>query len=116
MFEEASNQFVSRCPLCNAGYRMEDAYQLESTDDASMIYIECSRCKSSIVAVVAMSGVGVVSLGMVTDMTREDVERFRASPSMNSNELLEMIQLLQRKDQSVIKELAHAHNKEDRGG
>ncbi|MDP3685352.1 MAG: hypothetical protein Q8R32_00805 [bacterium] len=115
MFEEQSNQFVSRCPLCNAGYRMEDASTLESAEDASMIYIECARCKSSIVAIVAMSGVGVISFGMVTDMTREDVERFRAASSMNSNELLEMIQLLQRKDRSVVRELTHVRRGEDRG-
>lgn len=114
MFDEHSNQFVSRCPLCNAGYRMEDATTLESTDDATMIYIECARCKSSIVAIVAMSGVGIVSLGMVTDMTREDVERFRASPSMNSNELLEMIQLLKRKDRSVVRELSHVNESHER--
>lgn len=117
MFEEPSTQFVSRCPLCNAGCRMEDAYTIESTDDASMIYTECPRCKSSIVAVVAMSGVGIVSLGMVTDMTKEDVERFRTAPSMSSNELLEMIQLLQRKDGSVVRELAHVREgeREERG-
>lgn len=104
MFEE-TNQIISRCPLCNASYRMEDAQVVETTDESSMVYVECSRCKSSIVAVVAMSGMGMVSLGMVTDMNREDVERFRASPSMTGNELLEMIQLLQRKDRTVVREL-----------
>lgn len=104
MFEE-NGHIISRCPLCNATYRMEDAQVIETTDESSMVYVECSRCKSSIVAVVAMSGMGMVSLGMVTDMTREDVERFRASPSMSGNELLEMIQLLQRKDRTVVRAL-----------
>lgn len=112
MFEEAYGQFVSRCPLCNAGYRMEDAYTIESTPEASTIFIECARCKSSIVAIVAMSGMGIVSLGMVTDMTREDIEHFRASPSITSNELLEMIQLLKRKDHSVVRELSHVTERE----
>lgn len=117
MFDDSTNQFVSRCPLCNAGCRMEDAYTIESTEEASMVYTECPRCRSSILAVVAMSGVGIVSLGMVTDMTREDVERFRVAPSMSSNELLEMIQLLQRKDRSVVRELACVREgeKEERG-
>jgi hypothetical protein len=84
---------------------MEDAQVAETTEDSSMVYVECGRCKSSIVAVVAMSGMGMVSLGMVTDMNREDVERFRAAPIMSGNELLEMIQLLQRKDRTVVREL-----------
>lgn len=102
---DEGNHIISRCPLCNAGYRMEDAQMVEATDDSSMVYVECPRCKSSIVAVVAMSGMGMVSLGMVTDMTREDVERFRMAPSVSSNELLEMIQLLKRSDRTVVREL-----------
>lgn len=115
MLEEPSGQFVSRCPLCNAGYRMEDASTVESSEDASMIYVECARCKSNIVAVVAMSGMGIISFGMVTDMTREDLERFRNSASMGSNELLEMIQLLQRRDRTVVRELVRVHEREERG-
>jgi len=56
-------------------------------------------------AVVAMSGMGMISLGMVTDMTREDIDKFRLTPSMSGNELLEMIQLLKRQDRSVVREL-----------
>lgn len=115
MFDEQNTQFISRCPLCNAGYRMEDAFTLESSEDASMIYIECARCRSSIVAVVAMSGVGIISFGMVTDMTRDDVDRFRTSASLSSNELLEMIQLLQRRDRTVVRDLVHVREKEERG-
>lgn len=91
---------------------MEDAYTIESTPEASTIFIECARCKSSIVAIVAMSGMGIVSLGMVTDMTREDIERFRVAPSITSNELLEMIQLLKRKDHSVVRELSRVTERE----
>lgn len=104
MFEEA-NQLISRCPLCNAGYRVEDAQVIETSDDSSTVYVECPRCKSSIMAVVAMSGMGMISLGMVTDMTREDIEKFRMAPGMSGNELLEMIQLLKRQDRSVVREL-----------
>jgi len=104
MFEE-SNQFISRCPLCNSGYRMEDAQVIEASEDSSTVYVECPNCKSSIMAVVAMSGMGMISLGMVTDMTKEDIERFRLAPSMSGNELLEMIQLLKRKDRTVVREL-----------
>ena len=104
MFED-TNQLISRCPLCNAGYRMEDAQIIEASDESSSVYVECPRCKSSIMAVVAMSGMGMISLGMVTDMTREDIDKFRLSPSVSGNELLEMIQLLKRQDRSVVREL-----------
>ncbi len=104
MFEE-SNQIISRCPLCNANYRMDDAQVVETSDESSMVYVECPRCRSSIVALVAMSGMGMVSLGMVTDMNREDVERFHAAAGMSSNELLDIIQVLKRKDRSVVQAL-----------
>ncbi len=101
MFEDA-NQIVSRCPHCNQGYRIEEAQEIEVTDDSTTVYAECSRCRSSIIAVVAMSGLGVVSLGMVTDMNREDIYRFRASGPISSNELLEIIQSLKQGDRAFV--------------
>lgn len=84
---------------------MDDAQVVETAEDSSMVYVECPRCGSSIVALVAMSGMGMISLGMVTDMNRDDVERFHTSSGMSSNELLDIIQVLKRKDRSVVQAL-----------
>ncbi len=90
---------VTRCPFCSADYNLDSAQVIGEENDATMVYVACSECESSIVAVVAMSGLGVVSLGLVTDMTAEDTKRFVGASSMTSNDLLSIYELL--KDQGV---------------
>jgi DNA-directed RNA polymerase subunit RPC12/RpoP len=91
-----------RCPLCGARYSMQEAQEIEGREDSTMVYIECARCGSSIVALVAMSGVGVVALGLVTDMTQEDVERFRRARPISSDDLLDVVAALKEKPNRVI--------------
>lgn len=93
-------QLVTRCPFCSAEYDLDGAQVIGEENDATMVYITCSECESSIVAIVAMSGLGIVSLGLVTDMTAEDTKRFNiAKEGITSNDLLAMYELLQ-KDKS----------------
>lgn len=103
-FDDNMN-FVSRCPFCSAEYDLDGAKVIGEEDDATVVYVTCSECESSIVAVVAMSGLGIVSLGLVTDMTAEDTKRFFGSAGISSNELLSIYELLQKNHKDALKEL-----------
>ncbi len=96
--------FVSRCPFCSAEYDLDEAKVIGEEDEATMVYVTCDRCESSIVAMVAMTGLGIVSLGLVTDMTAEDTKIFFDKKAVSSNELLEIYELL-KEDKSAIKSL-----------
>lgn len=100
--------FVSRCPFCSAEYDLEGAKIIGEEEESTMIYVTCSECESSIVAVVAMSGLGVISLGLVTDMTAEDTKRFLGSKSVTSDELLSIYELLAKNNSQVVKELTQS--------
>jgi len=95
---------VSRCPFCSAEYDLEGAKIIGEEEDSTMIYVTCSECESSIVAIVAMSGLGIISLGLVTDMTAEDTKRFADAKNVSSDELLNIYELL-KSDKEVLKEL-----------
>ena len=97
--------FVSRCPFCSAEYELEGAKVIGEEDDSTMIYVTCSECESSIVAIVAMSGLGIISLGLVTDMTADDTKRFMGSKNVSSDELLSMYELFEKNSDQVIKQL-----------
>lgn len=100
--------FVSRCPFCSAEYELEGAKVIGEEDDSTMVYVTCSECESSIIAIVAMSGLGIVSLGLVTDMSAEDTKRFIGAKNVSSDELLSIYELFENKKDSVIKELTKA--------
>lgn len=97
---------VSRCPFCSAEYDIEGAKVIGEEEDSTMIYVTCSECESSIVAIVAMSGLGIISLGLVTDMTAEDTKRFMKEKNVSSDELLNIYELL--KNTAAVKELTRS--------
>lgn len=97
--------FVSRCPFCSAEYDLDGAKVVGEEDESTVVYVTCSECESSIVAVVAMSGLGIVSLGLVTDMTADDTKRFFGSKQITSNELLTMYEVLKSNSKNTVKDL-----------
>lgn len=104
VFDE-NMQLVTRCPFCSAEYDLDGAQVIGEENDATMVYITCSECESSIVAIVAMSGLGVVSLGLVTDMTLEDTKRFMHEKHVTSDEFLTIYEILSNDHQNAIKQL-----------
>ncbi len=96
--------FVSRCPFCSAEYDLDGAKVIGEQEDATVVYVTCSKCESSIVAMVAMTGLGIVSLGLVTDMTAEDTKKFFKNKEVSGDELLEMYEML-KEDKNVVKSL-----------
>jgi hypothetical protein len=103
-----NSHFVSRCPFCSAEYDLEGAKIIGEEEDSTMIYVTCSECESSIVAIVAMSGLGIISLGLVTDMTAEDTKRFSGAQRVSSDELLSIYELLKKNDGETVKELTRS--------
>ena len=97
--------FVSRCPFCSAEYDLDGAKVIAEEDESTVVYVTCSECESSIVAVVAMSGLGIVSLGLVTDMTPEDTKRFFSEGQISSDEMLKMYEILKQNDDNIVKQL-----------
>jgi hypothetical protein len=100
--EFSDNQhFVSRCPFCSAEYDLDGSKVIAEEEESTMVYVTCTDCESSIIAIVAMSGLGIVSLGLVTDMTEADTKRMMKDGAVSSNELLKMYELLHKNADSL---------------
>ena len=106
-----NQHFVSRCPFCSAEYDLDGAKVIGEEDDSTMVYVTCSECESSIIAIVAMSGLGIVSLGLVTDMTEEDTKRLLDDKEVSSDELLSLYELLNGDADAVLKGLTSSKAK-----
>lgn len=81
-------RLISYCPLCNSHYNPSEAKVLEQKDGAHLIHVECGNCRSSIVAVVITGGIGVSSVGLITDLTSQDVLRFKNSETLNEDDVI----------------------------
>ena len=74
-------RMISYCPLCETSYNPMEAKVLGEKEDGHLLHIRCKKCWNSILALVMVSNAGVSSVGLVTDLTFEDVVKLREKPA-----------------------------------
>ncbi len=85
---------LTACPFCNTSYSIRAARVLAQKDDAHVVHIECRQCGGSIVALILAGGVGMQSVGVVTDLTRSEVEKFSQHMTISLDDVLAAHQLV----------------------
>ncbi|MBU4512867.1 hypothetical protein KKD19_06575, partial [Patescibacteria group bacterium] len=72
-----SLDLASYCPLCEA--RQEDLQTdiLGERSGARLVHTYCGDCDSHIISLVLTNNFGISSVGLVTDLTSEDILRFK---------------------------------------
>ena len=86
--------YVLRCPICGIKYRLEQTKVIETSHDevygeaSILIHSDCSKCKSSVMFNVEIRGPEVFSVGMVTDLTRQDSAKFKKHTPITPNEVI----------------------------
>ena len=91
-------RIISYCPLCNNHYNPQEANLLEEVDGAHLIHVSCNKCSSSIVAVIIAGGLGVSSIGLITDLTADDVMFFKASSPVSEDDVINAYEIAQKGD------------------
>ena len=86
-------QFAPFCPLCHTRYRPFEAAVLDAHDDAHLVYVQCRACHCAILALVYLDGNGASSIGLVTDLTKEEVMQYRGAEAVGADDVIEAHQL-----------------------
>lgn len=84
----------SRCPLCNAEFKANNAEILDESRQGMLFHLTCPSCQASLLAVVAASKLGLSSFGMVTDLTAADTKRLRKGQTISHEDVLKAYQEL----------------------
>ncbi len=104
--ENDSPQLMKQCPLCNTEYDAEKSIQVvEEQEGAELVYFSCLQCANSVLALVGYSPFGVSSIGMLTDLTYDDVNRLRHRDSISEDDILQIHQYLRLHEQDFIHSL-----------
>jgi len=89
---------ISYCPSCQTGYGSTSARVLGEKDDSYLLHIRCGNCRNAIIALVMVSSLGVSSVGLVTDLHYDEVDRFKDSKTVTTDDVIEVHHLLQDQD------------------
>jgi hypothetical protein len=69
-------KIIERCPLCSSSKKKLKARTLRENIDRQIVHIHCQECLGSIIAIFMVSGMGITSYGLVTDLSYDDVQKF----------------------------------------
>lgn len=92
---------ITHCPVCSQRYDPLEARILEEGENAHLVYISCRDCKSSILAVIVANNMGISSLGLITDLSSDNVMDFKSSKSISVDDVIEVHQLLSKEKVSI---------------
>ncbi len=89
-------KYIGNCPVCSSQFEPGKASIIEKKDHMSHVYAECSKCTSSVSCFVLENKMGTVTtIGMLTDMTKEDIMRFKMREPITANEVKKIHQIIE---------------------
>lgn len=92
--QEALKKLISQCPICQAKDSTFNVKIIEEKEDAQLTYIKCNKCQGKLMALIVASGQMVSSIGLITDLNGEDIEKFRNCEPLHEDNLLEIHEVL----------------------
>jgi len=81
---------LTACPFCHTSYSIRAARVLAQKDDGHVVHIECRSCGGSIVALILAGGLGIQSVGVVTDLTRGEVEKYSQHQPVSVDDIVDL--------------------------
>ena len=83
-------RLISYCPLCHTNFNPFKIKVLEEKGDSHLLHTECPCCHSSVVILVLASELGISSVGLVTDLTGDEVIKFKNFDAITSDDVIEI--------------------------
>lgn len=66
-------KLMAHCPLCQARYQPSLARIVSEKEDAYLLHVPCPKCHASVVALVSANVFGISSVGVLADLTSDEV-------------------------------------------
>lgn len=83
-------ELITRCPLCSARYEPVFAKMLKSSPDAHLWHVLCRQCSHAMMIVIQVGEQGVNSVGLITDLSSDDVMKLAMASPVTIEDCLSM--------------------------
>ncbi|MBI4143183.1 hypothetical protein HY480_04895 [Candidatus Uhrbacteria bacterium] len=101
-FFQESLRLISYCPVCDTSYNPMEARVIDEYGERHLMHIRCKKCAHAILALVLTSGMGVSSMGILTDLAFDDVLKFREAQALTTDDVIALHNLLEREPDVVF--------------
>ncbi|MEK7615483.1 MAG: hypothetical protein AAB431_03820 [Patescibacteria group bacterium] len=88
-------RLVSYCPVCETPYNPMEAKMLGEDGETRLLHVQCRKCQNSLLALVLVNHVGASSVGLLTDLSYEDVLKFQADRHVTINDVIDIHKVME---------------------
>jgi transcription elongation factor Elf1 len=83
-----------KCPICNKKYGQAKILVLEENDSKTTLHVTCGNCKISSLVFISSGKMGIVSLGMLTDLTTEEARVIFKGEAVSADHVIDVHEYL----------------------
>jgi len=87
-------QSIIRCPVCNKKYKPTKMSVIDEDEKRTTLHLSCTDCGASSMVFVSMGQMGIVSLGVLTDLEQSEAQTMFLSDAVSSDQVIEAHQFL----------------------
>jgi len=81
-------RLVTHCPLCRALFPTNKTNVLEEKENLRLIFAQCSACGGAMMALVSLNQGEANAVGLVIDLTKEEILKYRTYEAVTSDDVL----------------------------
>ena len=96
-------KLINKCPICNTTYKKDSKNNSISAQNTHLVHLTCSKCHGYFLAVVLEISKGTSTVGMVTDLNFDDLQRLYTKEQITLDEVIAGCKFLKQKN--LIKKL-----------
>lgn len=82
------------CPVCQKKYDPARVTLLSEDDRNTVLHLDCRECGASSLVFVSIGAMGVVSLGMLTDLDSDEARHFHGQQPVSADDALSLHRFL----------------------
>jgi len=80
---------LTQCPTCQSTYHQQDARLIQKQGSTSIFHLSCWSCQSALLISIKRRPSGIVCSVVITDCNYEDAVKFKQSPKISVDDVIE---------------------------
>lgn len=97
-----SLDFLAKCSFCGSGFGVENLVLLEEQEQKTILHVTCSKCKTSAIFFLSNNQSGILSLGIMTDLDKDEVVQKFARGAVSADEVIDAHQFISGRSENLI--------------
>ncbi len=83
-----------KCPICSSKRENLSYEPVGSDKNRTAIYVSCEKCLASIVFFITQNEMGIMTVGVLTDVNSQEAKNFFGAMSVSDNDVIDIHEYL----------------------